>query len=142
MNHRKSRSLLINPPFQLSMIAWCIGVAIAVIGTFFLAFLIFFRNVRMQALAANLPSDHALFLYVDAQEAYFYRVFLFGSILALLLIVAGGLWISHRVAGPLHRLTAHLKRSSPAELEPVKFRRGDYFPELERAFNEFVSRRD
>lgn len=138
---RKPKSLLINPAFQVSVIAWFTAVALAVILVFLGSILWFFRNLKAQGLAAGLPEGHPLFRYIQSQEMQFYQIFALSSLVALVIIVAGGLLLSHRVAGPLHRLTEHLLDSEGASPGPVKFRTGDYFPELERAFNDFLSRR-
>jgi hypothetical protein len=68
------------------------------------------------------------------------QIFLATSIITFLTIAVGGLVLSHKVAGPLYRLTQHLKRSSPENIKPVQFRKGDYFPEIQDAFNEFIKR--
>ena len=68
------------------------------------------------------------------------NVFINTSIFALFLILIGGLMISHKVAGPLYRLTQHLNNHDRSNIVPVKFRTGDYFPEIEKAFNDFLEK--
>ncbi len=47
-----------------------------------------------------------------------------------------GIWFSHRVAGPLHRLQRHMADISEGKtVSDLKFREGDYFPELADQFN-------
>ncbi|RZA08533.1 MAG: hypothetical protein EOP11_04550 [Proteobacteria bacterium] len=140
-NNRKSKSLLINPAFQLSVISWFASLSLAIIGIFFGAFLLLFRDMKAQGQAAGLPPGHALFQYIQAQETHFYQIFCVSGLIAVAVILVGGIWLSHKVAGPLHRLTCHLRDSRPDSAAPVKFRTGDYFPEIESTFNEFIARK-
>jgi methyl-accepting chemotaxis protein len=47
---------------------------------------------------------------------------------------------SHRITGPVHKLTLILKKAAETGEAPksIRFRKTDAFPELEKAFNEFL----
>ncbi len=64
------------------------------------------------------------------------------SILFLFLITIFGLFISHKMAGPVHRLKKNLKELSKGELDLKEFhfklRKGDELQELVVALNEFL----
>jgi hypothetical protein len=57
------------------------------------------------------------------------------------ILLVGGLYISHRIAGPIYRFQKELQDMSdvsPVELKTIHFRKGDYFPELADTFNHLV----
>ena len=97
--------------------------------------------MRDQAILAGLNSENVFYQYLNAQVAYMNMIFFISAIVSTVAAIWGGLYISHRVAGPLHRLTGHLRRSSLSNVEPLKFRKNDYFPEVQSAFNEFIGKK-
>lgn len=137
-NKRFGRSLLINPRFQLSLIGQFSVLALIITGVFYFAVTMFFREMTTQAIQAGLPEGHVFFRFLSDQQSILNKIFLLCSLVAVILILAGGLWLSHQVAGPLHRLVNHM-RENKKNTPPLKFRKGDYFPEVEEAFNEFIS---
>ena len=51
------------------------------------------------------------------------------------------IFITHRIAGPLFKLTNYLKGlDSATEIKPLRFRKGDYFQEIPEALNSLVDR--
>ena len=51
------------------------------------------------------------------------------------------IFITHRIAGPIYKLTNYLKNlDSGAEIQPLRFRKGDYFQELPEVVNSLVAR--
>ncbi len=139
INNRKT--ILINKPFQLSILAWfsLLGLLIALI--FYSANLYFFKSMHDEAVLAGLAADNVFFQYLEAQKVFMNKVFFISTFISSLVIIWGGLYLSHRVAGPLLRLTAHLKTFSFADMKPLKFRKGDYFPEIQDAYNEFIQKK-
>ncbi len=133
---RKKRTLLINPRFQLTFLAWSVVMLLASIGTFYAGIhYFFFKFVRLGAIA-GLPADHVIFQFLDAQKTQMNQIFIWTSVAAALILVAGSLWISHRVAGPLHRLRSHMDLMADGKtLDEVKFRKHDFFPELANSCN-------
>lgn len=138
-NNRKT--LLINKKFQLSIISWFSILAILITATFYLSITLFFNEMAGQAVEAGFPPGHVFFRFLGEQQSMLNKLFLGCSLVAILLIMGGGLWLSHQVAGPLYRLVKHMKEhGKSSETPPVKFRKGDYFPEIEEAFNEFIKK--
>lgn len=68
------------------------------------------------------------------------KVFAAAGVISLLILTLGGIYISHKVAGPLYRLKKNLEQSSMKNLKSVGFRKGDYFTDIKDAFNAFISR--
>lgn len=64
------------------------------------------------------------------------------STLVLPLILWDALLFSNRFAGPLQQLRAKLTRwAREGEAEPVQFRPGDFYPDLQEAFNQLQAER-
>ncbi len=133
---RKKRTLLINPRFQLTFLAWSVVMLFASIGTFYGGiYYFFYKFVRLGAIA-GLPADHVIFQFLDAQKTQMNTIFIWTAGTASVILVAGSLWISHRVAGPLHRLRQHMDLMAEGQtLDEVKFRKNDFFPELAKSCN-------
>lgn len=132
--------ILINKPFQYSILAWFSFLSIILISIFYSTIWYFFSNLKKEAISVGLPPEHIFFTFINEQKATMDNVFIISSIVALVVILVGGLVLSHKVAGPLYRLTKHLQGHDRNNIPPVKFRKGDYFPEIEKAFNDFLKK--
>jgi hypothetical protein len=138
INQRKV--LLINRSFQLSILGWVLLLALLLIGVFYAANWWFFHSFTQLAVKANLPPGHVFFRFMAEQQSFMNKIFVVASVFSTATIIFGGLVLSHRVAGPLFRLTQHLRAHDPRSVTPIRFRKRDYFPEIEEAFNEFIGR--
>ena len=138
MENRKV--ILINKAFQCSLLGWFSLLSVILISIFYTSVWYFFNNLKNEATSVGIPADHIFFIFINEQKANMDSVFIVTSIIALFLILVGGLVISHKVAGPIYRLTKHLKDHDRSNVVPVKFRKGDHFPELEEAFNDFLKK--
>ncbi len=136
-NNRKV--YLINPRFQLRFTGVMTGIAFAAILIFFIANTYFFYTLQQLGREAELGP--AYFQFLAGQQEKMNWIFLATSVVALLAMLVGGLWLSHRVAGPLYRFTRHLEQvGESGELRTVKFRKGDFFPEIADVFNRYMER--
>ena len=116
--------------------AWMGGLAIAVLGALQLAHIWFFQRLRNQAQAAGLQSDHVYFQFIRDRQAELNFISGLTFLLVLCIVFVVGLILSHRVAGPMHRLKKHFEMQAATELlSPVAFRNGDYFQEVAEAYN-------
>lgn len=142
INNRTGKSLLINRKFQLSIIGQFSILALIITGVFYLAVTFFFREMSAQAMESGIPAGHVYFRFLAEQQSTLNKIFLICSLVAVIVILAGGLWLSHQVAGPMHRLVIHLRenKNSSGNTPPLKFRKSDYFPEVEEAFNEYIKK--
>jgi hypothetical protein len=132
--------ILINKPFQYSILGWFSLLSALLIAIFYTTIWYFFHNLEKEAISVGLPPDHIFFTFINQQKSIMDNVFIFSSIIALFVILMGGLILSHKVAGPLYRLTKHLQGHDRSNITPLKFRKGDYFPEIEESFNEFLKK--
>lgn len=140
MKPYKRKVLLINRQFQLSILSWFILLSFFVLGIIYSANYYFFHLFIQDAMSAGIPADHMFFKFINEQKMTMNRLFLGISVFIFIVLSVGGLILSHKVAGPLYRLTQYLKQNSPKSAIPLKFRKGDYFPEIEEAFNEFIKK--
>jgi hypothetical protein len=135
------RILLINKEFQYSIIGWFFFFSLVLIAIFYGSILYFFSHLNAEAVAVGLPPDHVFFQFVADQKGVMNKIFLFSCVLSFITITIGGLFISNKVAGPIHRLTQYMLKNSASDSVPFKFRKGDYFIELQDAFNEFINKK-
>lgn len=130
------KNFLINPKFQLSFLAYTLGVSILTIGFFYAADAYFFWKFRALGAGLGLPTNHVFFQFLDEQHATKNTYYAIAAGVTVSFLSIWGLLLSHRVAGPLYRLRKHLGSVSRGEtLSDVRFRKGDFFPEVADAYN-------
>lgn len=131
------KNFLINKPFQLKFVFFMMAVGMASLLTTYLVIQGYFREFLALANQAELSANHPFRDLIDYQKD---RMNIFFAILALinvLITVVSGIWMSHRIAGPIHRIIQSLKNPS-GESPEISTRKDDYFKELPEAINEFV----
>jgi hypothetical protein len=130
------KNFLINPKFQLSFLAYTLGVSILTIGFFYAADAYFFWKFRQLGTGLGLPANHVFFQFLDEQHSTKNTYYGIAAAVAVSFLSIWGLLLSHRVAGPLYRLRKHLGSVARGEtLSDVRFRKGDFFPEVADAYN-------
>jgi sensor histidine kinase YesM len=133
----RRKRYLINKPFQLAFVFRVQALTVIIIASIFASNLIFFHNLRNRGLDAGLDETHMFFRFVAQQQES--MTWLFAGVTAVVLVVmfVGGVLLSHRVAGPLHRLNTHMREVAAGKhARHVRFRKGDYFLELAEAYNQ------
>jgi methyl-accepting chemotaxis protein len=132
---------LINPKFQLSFIFFSTITSLLGMLVFFVASNYFFWSFKNLGKTYGIPENHIFFTFINDQGHKMNMIFLVSSIVFFIITIIGSLLLSHRVAGPIYRLTSHLNNiSEKKELSEVKFRSGDFFIELQDAFNGYINR--
>lgn len=133
--HRKK--LLINPPFQLSFLKYVLGIAAFTLAIFYGAKVFFFYQTREYIGSMGIPPEHMIFDLLAQQSRVMDWIFLGAAVVEAFFLALLGLRISHRVAGPVYRVTQDMlsfARGEPARR--IHFRKHDYFPELADAYNQ------
>ncbi len=133
--HRKK--LLINPRFQLSFLKYVLGIAGVTLAIFYAAKVYFFYQTREYITSMGIPPEHMIFDFLGSQSRVMDWIFGGAAVIESFFLAVMGLRISHRVAGPVYRVTQDMQalaRGEPAR--KIRFRKGDYFPELADAYNE------
>ncbi len=138
-NKRKLSSFLINPDFQGKFIA------IFVIFGFFQAFVNYyaiyfaFKQIRIGIEKSELPSDSTLLELVGLQEFYVISFIGIAFAISFLVFVVVGLRFTHGAAGALYRMKTELDAMKAQKaLHHITLRKGDFFKDVESAFNEMV----
>jgi methyl-accepting chemotaxis protein len=73
------------------------------------------------------------------QDQSFHSFLLFLSAAFIVCLVAGMVVFTHRSAGPVHRVRAHIRRATEGDLNcDVSLRKKDHFKELADEFNEML----
>lgn len=135
----KRKVYLINPRFQLTFVGYFMFFSIMAAVIYYVSIVIFFRKFAAIGMEVGLPADHVFFKFISDQQHTMDIIFLATSIVMVLALCIGGILLSHKVAGPVYRLSKHFKETPPGEMiSEVKFREGDFFPELPVAINDFL----
>ncbi len=136
------RNFLINPAFQWTMIRYTLLISLLNSLFFLLATSTFFRNLIDAGIQQNLPPDYPYFELIVREKARMLMIFGLTGFLTLCMITGFGILFSHKIAGPIYSLSRYLKSRDPASgpLPELKFREDDFFQELAKDFNFFLSR--
>lgn len=136
---RDWKSFLINPGFQLWVVGASFFTAVLVIGIFYSNILYMFWKFKQQGLERGLPENDVYFLFIGEQVSTMNAIFFVTTLVTLAVIIVAGLVLSHRVAGPIHRAVRHLHALRTGTTKyPLKFRDGDFFPELADELNSYL----
>jgi len=132
------KKFLINKAFQLKFVAFMVVVGLVSLVSTYLVLQGYFREFRALADASGLAPNHP-FRDLIAYQKDQMNIFFVGLTVINITITAGfGLWMSHRIAGPIYRIVQTLKSADSGEKKEFTTRKGDYFHELPEALNEFV----
>lgn len=129
--------LLIDPPFQKSFLKYTVGSALGVSVFYFAAISVFFSSFRDKGLAMGLSADHIFFRFLDEQKMSLDIIFLVTTLLMTMGLMIYGLYLSNRIAGPIHHVKRYLREFREGLVnEPLKFREKDYFEGLADEVNQ------
>ena len=133
-NNRKV--YLINPRFQLRITTYFILLALINILVFYGCVYYFFDIFSSKGIEIGLPENHVFFMFIEDQVSQMTSIFIVMSILTIFILLIAGIFISHRIAGPMYRLNMDLRgMAEKKELKMLKFRKKDFFQEIPEAFN-------
>jgi hypothetical protein len=136
------KRLLVNPAFQFSFMKYILGIALGTVLIFYVAKVLFFRQLSSELGTLGFGPDHAIFGMVTNQSRRMDGILAAAAVIEALFLTWMGLRLSHRVAGPLLRLKNEMLRTAQGgEVTPLKFRDGDYFEDLAEAYNQQAKKR-
>jgi hypothetical protein len=135
------KQYFVNPRFQLALILGANVLALISVS------LILTLNAYTQAhlqnyiFELNLPPDHRFSQVLAQREADYARMCLWIGIGQFVVFNLAAIFLSHRIAGPLHRLQRHLREVGEGrEPTDVNFRKGDLYQPLAVACNTVMAR--
>ena len=131
-----SRTYLINPKFQWRVIFFGVSIGGFVLALTYVFMQYFFSSCEANLISAGIPAQNAMFDFLKQQRAQMDSLFIVIICFTLVVSTVIGVFLSHRVAGPIYRITKHLQGIATGEpAKPLRFRDGDYFMELADAYN-------
>lgn len=127
MNQRKT--IVINPSFQYRFI-------LIITSLVFITSLIYpfaLNSFFEQLIARNIADP----VQLNEIKKPFFGYLIIMQLLFVSVIAFIAALISHKIAGPLYKLSKTMKLSKSLNFEKISFRKGDYFQELCDDFNDF-----
>lgn len=137
MEQKYSRKiLLVNPAFQFSFMKHSLLMTFVVLLTFYLFKVYIFWEFKEIALATGIPENHDLISLLSDRSYVVDMSFLIIAANITLFMLGWALWVSHRVAGPIHRIRNEIKKIIDGQpLQRIGVRDHDYFHELKDSVN-------
>lgn len=136
MKSNARSKLLVEPAFQLSFLRYTSGLGLIVIALAYGANRYFFWKFAAKGREIGLPEAHVFFEFLSEQSRIMGWIYLATALLTVALIATFGLYLSNRIAGPIHRLRSHLASHLEGKpVEPLTFREDDYFGDLVEPLN-------
>ena len=137
------RAYLINPDFQLKFVGFSLLMMLISLVFLYFSNLYFVWKIMDIGHSLGLPINHPFFQFVAEQKKILNTVFAFSSLGVSLVILLGGIFLSHRVAGPISRIDSYIQSVLDHPETPateLSFRKSDFFPELAELVNRLVKR--
>ncbi len=139
----KRKIILINPEFQLKIIATIASFFLCILGLFYSMNWYFFYQLKQTGIKAGIPIESEYFTFISNSSHQFNIFFLSTSLLAILIIYYFGLLLSHRIAGPLFKINKSIDEMiKTKKIVKISLRKNDYFPEHAHKLNELLEKID
>jgi methyl-accepting chemotaxis protein len=138
---RKIKNFLIVPEFQLKFIGIVVVFHLFSSAAYLLCIKYFFLYFKSLGKNVGIPIEHVYFSFISNLEVNALRIWLVTLAISTLAIFLIGVYLSHRIAGPIHRFGSDLERMIKEErVFPISFRKGDDFINLANLFNKFLDK--
>lgn len=134
VKERSWTTILINKPFQLKLLGYFVGLFILTTITLYSTTFLFFWNMKQKGLKVGIPEGHVYYDFLLNQKHDLDLLFIGLAVINLILLLATGFIVSHRIAGPIHKIKQVLK--NPDAFDKVQLRQNDFFQELGPIVNE------
>ena len=135
--NRKLRNYFIYPEFQFKFILLIMAISL-VAPVILLGFqLNLFRTQIQNGQMMNLPPTHPYFVFYDLFQSQSLLMFAVAVGISFVMSIVLGIFVSHRVAGPMVKLKKHFEVIAQDKKNdaPVNFRENDFFKEVAEAYN-------
>ena len=94
-----------------------------------------FKELHTLGEQIGLSESSPYFQFITSQHENMFIYYLVFSAIALVIGFVAGLYITHKIAGPMHRLEKHFESLEGKEYEQFSFRDGDYFSSIPEKVN-------
>ncbi len=134
------KKFLIYPKFQLTMLALNVVSIVMTNLVFYLFVNQSYKDLRMEGIDNNLPTDHAYFQFLDYQWKIIFKYLGLAMGINIVLFGIFTIILSNKLAGPIVRLHSYFKNIILGQrpVPSVFFRKGDFFRDLPPLINEAV----
>ena len=140
---RRLRNFLIYPSFQLGLLAVQTLIIVLIFAVVEFENSAAFARMTKMGTDLGLPAENAYFDFVADQAHGFLTHTAVAFVVALVISSAVTLYLSFRLAGPIYRLRKHMRQIAEQgtdDLEPLRFRNGDFYSDLPATVNQAVDR--
>lgn len=128
VKERSWTSLLINKAFQFKLISYFVGLFILTTLTLYSTTYLFFWNMTKKGMSVGIPEGHVYYQFLQNQKHDLDLLFLGLAAVNFALLIGVGFIVSHRIAGPIHKIKTFLK--DPKSHDKIQLRQNDFFQEL------------
>ena len=137
------KNYFINPKFQSKITLYFLGFTIATSAIFFVSNFLFVEKLLTLGTDLGLSENHIYFKFINKQSKSLYIFNGIATIVIFLGQITFGILLSHKIAGPLYRLTRETVKVSEGEsIQEIKHRNGDFFPEVYSAVNKLIQKKN
>ena len=140
VKERSLSNILINRPFQLKLMGYFILLFIITTACLYSTTFLFFWNMKNKGLNVGIPEGHVFYQFLMNQKHDLDMLFIGLASFNFVLLLTVGFIISHRIAGPIHKMKMHLQDPN-LKSEPLQFRQNDFFKELGPIVNELKEKK-
>lgn len=138
--NRQLKNYLIEPEFQLKLISYFAGIFAFTTVSLYSTVFIFFWRLRQKALNVGIPEGHIFFQFIGNEKRDLDLTFALLALVNLIVLIGVGVVVSHRIAGPIHKLKGYLTRVISPDGPEFRLRKNDFLKDLEPVVNELKTR--
>lgn len=134
---------LVNPRFQFHFAFNCLVPMLTMTVVFWLILETFIMKMISIGKGQGLPANHEFFQLIQTQRSELLYILVIFSLVLIVLFFLWGLLYSHRIAGPIYKLTKWLDETKDLQAainNPVQFRKNDLFQEIPESLNKFLKK--
>lgn len=132
---RSWTSILINKTFQLKLMSYFIVLFVLTTISLYSTTFLFFWSMKNKGVNVGIPDGHVYYQFLTNQKHDLDMLFIGLATINFFLLITVGLILSHRIAGPIHKVKQFLQ--DPEQNEPIQMRENDFFKELGPIVNKF-----
>lgn len=133
IQERSWTTILINGRFQLKLLSYFVVLFLITTGTLYSTTYLFFWNMKQKGIKVGIPDGHVYYQFLMNQKHDLDILFIGLAVLNFVILLFTGLIISHRIAGPLHKIKRFVQ--DPLKEPPLHLRPNDFFQDLIPALN-------
>lgn len=138
IKERSWTNILINPAFQLKLLSYFIGLFIFTTASLYSTTYLFFWNMKQKGLRVGIPDGHVYYQFLQNQKYDLDLLFIGLAVVNFLFLITIGFIISHRIAGPLHKIKSFLQ--NPEAHEKVQLRENDFLQDFSPILNDLKNK--